>query len=368
MYRTILIFFILFSVNAYSQTSVYEVNLLDDSVHGSCDTLCSFRDAIIAAADDAGPSQIIFNVSVTGTIVLSNSLNLNSSNLEIIGPGPDILTISGNNNFRVLNITSVNISVSGLTITNGAGVPSGAGISITANNTILENLRIINNTATIEAAGINAFFASATLRNCEISGNTAPAAAGMKINGGVNNDILLENVTISGNAGGNSNESGIAIFTNNSQNVTLRYVTVAANSGSISAATFAGVGNTVIEASIFADNLDTDQDIDLINNVTVNNSILESLNGTVIGMNNITGQDPKLSALTFVAGSVTKVHSIIDAASVAYNHVDINIGDAQCGMGVTQDQTGFPRPIGASCDAGAFELDFVDMLFKNSFE
>src|SRR5215207_5417958 len=72
-------------------------------------TQCRLRDAI---ADAASGDSI--NVSVSGTIVLSNGALAISKNLSISGPGPSALTVSGNQASQVVTVTgTANVSFVG---------------------------------------------------------------------------------------------------------------------------------------------------------------------------------------------------------------------------------------------------------------
>ncbi len=354
-------------------SAIYTVNSLADPGTGGCDlSECTLREAI-SASSSAGADTIVFDAATTGTIVLTSQLLINFNDLQILGPGPEKITVSGNDVTRVLEISNSNVVIKGLTIANGNSsnaliTPAGAGIYINTNaNPVLENLRVIDNFTVSIIGGVYFAFSGGIIRNSEISGNTSIRLSGLGINGGAGHDVLVENVTISGNTGSTS-ESGIGVVANTEQNVTIRYITVANNMGSPNAALFNGPGTIRVEASIFADNLTTNDFASLATNFSINNSIIESTSSGVIGVNNIVGQDPKLSPLGSVSGSVQQVHAIAND-SIALNHIDIQLGDARCGTDVMIDQTGFPRPTGISCDAGAFESAFLaEPVFKNGFE
>ena len=125
-------------------------NLTDDD-DGSCsDGDCSLREAI----DSAGAGDTI-NFGVTGTITLGGTRLYIDKNMTITGPGADLLSIDGDGASRIFEIYgSYNVSISGLTLTNG--LDDGGGIS--------------NSEATL------------TLSNCVISGNSG------SYGGGIHND------------------------------------------------------------------------------------------------------------------------------------------------------------------------------------
>ncbi len=356
-----------------SLSATYTVNSLADPGSGGCNvTECTLREAI-SASSGAGADTIVFNAGTTGTIVLASQLFINFNDLQILGPGPEKITISGNDATRVFRIFNSNVVIKGLTIADGNSLSDtlnhlGAGIYVSnGGSPVLEDLRVINSFSDSLGGGVYFFFAGGTIRNCEISGNTAARQSGLGINGNTGHDVLVENVTISGNIG-NQAESGIGTLANIGQNITIRYITVANNMGSPSGAIFSGSGTTTIEGSIFADNSATNDFSAFATDFSINNSIIETTVSDFTGANNIIGQDPGLLALGSVSGSFQQVHATTNG-SIAWDHVDTATGDAQCGTGVTTDQTGFPRPTGSSCDAGAFESTFLgDPIFNNSFE
>ena len=74
----------------------------------------SLREAITQVAAVAA---ITFAPGLTGTITLtSGELVVGNTNLSIIGPGANLLSISGNNASRVFNIRAGSLNLSGLTI------------------------------------------------------------------------------------------------------------------------------------------------------------------------------------------------------------------------------------------------------------
>src|SRR5262245_33598749 len=79
----------------------------------------SLRQAVTDNNGLSGGNTIIFSNTVTGTITLTTGELAIGTNLTIIGPGPDVLTISGNNASRVFNISGGTVAISGLTVANG---------------------------------------------------------------------------------------------------------------------------------------------------------------------------------------------------------------------------------------------------------
>jgi len=78
----------------------------------------SLRAALSAATNG---NTIVFATNLTGGITLTTGELLVSQSVSIIGPGPGILAVDGHAASRVFHITNAaTVSISGLTITNGA--------------------------------------------------------------------------------------------------------------------------------------------------------------------------------------------------------------------------------------------------------
>jgi len=74
---------------------------------------------VILDASPADNDVVTFATNVTGTIVLTNGELAISKDITIIGPGATQLAIDGNRNGLVFDFKAGNITVSGLTISNG---------------------------------------------------------------------------------------------------------------------------------------------------------------------------------------------------------------------------------------------------------
>ncbi|MBI3866960.1 MAG: right-handed parallel beta-helix repeat-containing protein [Verrucomicrobia bacterium] len=105
----------------------------------------SLRDAVAAARDG---DEIHF--AVDGTIMLTSGELLIERSIQIVGPGPDRLAISGNHTSRVLNISSGTVAIRGLAIRDGTApagpFTQGGGVSNAA-ELLLSNCIIAGNTA-----------------------------------------------------------------------------------------------------------------------------------------------------------------------------------------------------------------------------
>src|SRR5262245_38940102 len=102
-----------------SAANITVTNLEDGAANagncpGTTDPTCRLRDASAKAA--AGDTV---TCPVSGTILPNSGELVISKNLTISGPGANLLTVSGNQLYRVFRITGGTVAISGLTIANG---------------------------------------------------------------------------------------------------------------------------------------------------------------------------------------------------------------------------------------------------------
>ena len=142
------------------------------------------RYAINTANSNADLSnQIVFQAGLAGTISLTRGPLAVNKNLRITGPGEDVLTVSGNHQSGVFDITADPraqvVAISGLTIADGTGVTVG-GVNV--------------------GGGIYNDHAQLTLSHCTITGNSTSGAFGN--GGGVNSQgtLILDSCAVSGNS------------------------------------------------------------------------------------------------------------------------------------------------------------------------
>jgi CSLREA domain-containing protein len=152
--------------NAQSGATLRVTNTFDhdDGTCGLSD--CTLREAINAANTLAGDNVITFAPGVTGTIQLSAALPNLSTNVNVQGPGANVLTVRRDTggNYRIFTIgngttSGPTVSMSGLTITNGqltaGSYPASAGGGIESENAcLLSNCIISGNSAVYLGAAI----------------------------------------------------------------------------------------------------------------------------------------------------------------------------------------------------------------------
>ena len=165
---------------AGARAATLTVNTTADSSDSSCGSTCSLRDAINQANSDNSGDTIQFNSSLDGgTITLGSALPAINANITITGPGANLLTISGNNNFSVGSVftisSGVTASIGELTIANG-GASNGGGI-LNAGTLNLVWAALSGNTATADGGGVHS---SGTLNvyDSTFTGNSANSGSG----------------------------------------------------------------------------------------------------------------------------------------------------------------------------------------------
>jgi len=195
----------------------------------------SLMQAVLDANNNVGADTILFAANVRGTI--NNNATLTpTETLTIIGPGPDLLTITSGGSGRVIFIdatsgnsfTFTGLTISGGYISSGAGAgifarggeliiknciiednvdsysnSGGGGIYATIINVYIENSLIENNTSNLAGAGMSLAASSITvIKNSSIINNTVGSSSANWGGGGIylSGILSLENCTISGNS------------------------------------------------------------------------------------------------------------------------------------------------------------------------
>ncbi len=131
------------------------------------------------------------------------------SNITIIGPGQNLLTIDAGGQSRVMNFYRSTATLEGLSITGGNNVNFGSGIYSSESNLTITGCMISGNTATYSGGGISSFGGILTLINSVISDNTANYYGGGVLVSG-NGVLTAANSTFSKNAA-NSGGGGVYV-------------------------------------------------------------------------------------------------------------------------------------------------------------
>jgi CSLREA domain-containing protein len=388
--------------------ATWTVTKTADTNDGACDSDCSLREAIAAAASG---DTIVFDASLSGgTITLGTTLTL-SKNVTIDGSALAVpITIDGANTYRVFYVNSgVAATLSGLTIAHGYTSGNGGGIynqgmltvmssTISANRTsgggrygggifnagsstlIVRSSTFMGNrtddrggaiynaagTLTVAdstftgniagyGAGVYSWVATATLNNSTFSGNSALSMGGVYNNWG---GMTVSNCTFSGNS---------ATGTGNGQGIGGGFVSD--GRATVLNSTFSGNSAAAAGGGFFYSKTYTFSTLTLINTVIANspaggdcytiagaintnlNNLVEDGSCSANGINFKTG-DPQLGPLADNGGP-TWTFALLSGSPA------LDAGDnATCAAPPVsgKDQRGEPRNDG-QCDIGAFELN-----------
>ncbi|MBI3649507.1 MAG: HYR domain-containing protein [Acidobacteria bacterium] len=350
--------------------ALFTVSSLSDSGAGS------LRQAILDANATAGADTIDFQDELFGTITLtSGQLPAITEDLTITGPGPQLLTISGNNASRVFEVASgISVTLSGLTISNGT-VAVGVGLanhSVSAvggglaNNGVsvvggglynnggtlmISTCTLSNNAASGgDGGGLYSNGGAVSIVNSTLSNNSASLGGGVAVGGGT---LTILNSTLSGNSASSSG-GGIHINggTANLSNTTLANNSASSSGGGIrneSAGTL-NIKNSIVANSPSGGNVS--------NGGTINASgVNYSTDNSFAGLTQVTAAQLNLGPLQD-NGGLTFTHALLNG-SVAIDAVS-DCTDLSSNA-VTTDQRGVSRPVdgnsdnNALCDAGAYE-------------
>ena len=130
--------------------AVFVVDTLQD-VANPANGAMSLRKAITSANAVNGVSLITFADTLSGTMTLNGTaLPTLTKSIDVIGPGADVLTISGNNLSQIFaaNKAGTTVTLAGMTLTNGKATTNGGAISITSANGVLYDVVVKNSETT----------------------------------------------------------------------------------------------------------------------------------------------------------------------------------------------------------------------------
>jgi CSLREA domain-containing protein len=358
---------------AASQSSIVVNTLTDDN---AVNTLCSLREAITAAANNAAYqgctagsiagtdviqfSSSLFSSGTMQTISIATALPNLSSNLEISGPGANLLTIqrTGSASYSVFEVSNGGTAtIRNLAITGGSVNANGGGI-FNQGTLTADGLWVYNNFSNGQGGGIRNS-GTMTLRNSTISGNTASVNGGGISNQGT---MQLYNNTVSGNtststsanAGGGGIESG-----GNQSSITLHNNTITLNVAQVAgrAGVYVPNGTLTIANNIIAGNVvgaSNTNNCSFGGTVTNNGNNLE--NGTTCGWGstngNLSSANANLGSLAYNGGT-TQTHRP-GTGSAALDAGNNTICATVSGVN-NQDQRSYTRPVNTTCDIGSVE-------------
>lgn len=408
-----------YPANAAMADQTYVVTTTGDP--GPAGTL-SLRQAVELANAAVG-NTVQFDPSLFGsTITLADGeIAITQTLTMIVGPGSNLLTVSGDDKSRIFNISGGSylnpVLISGLTLAHGRAydveggaikvtgrlalfnsvissstASRGGGLSVSGGILDIRSSTIDGNGATAYGGGIYAFYNSdLEIENCTISGNTAGLSGGgifssyghsltldhslvsfnslghpsgiSQSGGGIalkNSPAYVVNSTISGNFSPDGGGGGISI-SNVTYPTTINYSTIAENAtstGSDNGIYAVGGANNTITHSILANNFSAANDDDLAGTFEVDYSLIRNRGGAVItGTGSLFGFDPELGPLRANGGPTL---TMLPAATSP-------VIDSLSGGGPSSDQRYLPR--GELADMGAVERQYPEvMIFGDGFD
>jgi hypothetical protein len=185
---------------------------------------------------------INFDPSLRGTITLTSGELRVGGNVKIEGPGSDKLSISGNHATRVLELlTGADVSIQGLTITNGVANAPGSGVNLVGGGGIF-----VAHNATLALTGsvVAGNIGNSTSATAASPGLVAGTGGGI-FNAGtltLTDDVISGNTANTGSAldviGGQVNAAGGGIFNRRDATLTLVRTTVTNNTANTGASSF----------------------------------------------------------------------------------------------------------------------------------
>jgi putative cofactor-binding repeat protein len=166
-------------------------------------------------------NRIVFQPDLAGTITLTHGPLVITKNLEIDGPGQDVLTVSGNHQSGVFNITNdpraQDVRFFDLTVADGTGIinpfsgaPEGGGIRNAHASLTLTRVTVMGNTVSgnnsVFGGGIYNATGTLTLNASSVTNNREEAAHGFGEGGGIYSiglgaDVTLTDSLVDGNVG-----------------------------------------------------------------------------------------------------------------------------------------------------------------------
>jgi hypothetical protein len=313
------------------QAQVYPVYFTTDSGGGS------LRAALIEA-NQYGGSTIAFET--TGTITLASPLPAIGRDVQVLGPGASVLTISGDRANQVFDVDNgVTATIAGLTVADGfdtyGGGISNAGALTVTDSTISDNVAL-------DAGGGILNIGTLTVIDSTVSGDRAALYGGGIANGGT---VTITNTTFSGNA---ASEGGgiysLAVLTVNDS-------TLSGNSATSSGGGIAALGRATNLANtiIAANTAPTGPDVGGIVASLGNNLIGNPSGGSGFVASDLLNVNPLLGPLQDNGGPTQTISLLPGSPAIDAGN------NALLPVGVASDQRGSPRVVNVHLDIGAFE-------------
>jgi hypothetical protein len=347
------------------------------SPNGSTWTCSTLRAAMTEANRLGGPNTI--SLPARTYQVSSTALPIIANNAAFIGGGARNTRVQGDGkSFRVFSVgAGQTVSMTGLTVADGAALsdndPAGGNILVTTGASLsLDHMHITGGTAQL-GGGIGSSGGHVTVAHSLVDHNTARANANGAngVGGGITSVgaraavavLDVSDSTIAFNTA--LRAGGIAEGGNTSDSTSLERVTLARNTatGANPGGLLSVLGATTVHASIVADNTGVVPNAAAVVPAPSNCQVAALTDGganveypvTDCGFSLASDRraDPLLSSELQSAGGQTDVLTIPGTSPA------VDLSPTCPGSAPIVDQRDLARPIGAGCDAGAYEGDFV---------
>jgi Ca2+-binding RTX toxin-like protein len=351
---------------ATAQAADFTVSNLNDAGPGS------LRQAVLDANTNPGSDRVLFQSGLTGQITLNTGELQITDGVEVVGPGPDKLTVSANNLSRIFNVNPTfassfpPVSISGLKMTGGNSGDGGA-IGSKYTDLTVANAVISDNISSSFGGGIATIAGKLTVRSSTINGNTSNSGGGgiFHEGGTTGTGVTIESSTITGNKTTSSFAAGGGVHFRNASSphtasLTIQSTTISGNyagstvygGGGLYA--YGGTTKSLVNTIVGDNTAPVNPDVVVpASSLSATFSLIENPTGaTITDGPNITGQDPKLEGLANNGGPTP-------TQALAPGSPAIDQGRAS---GV--DQRGAPRPFNFAgvalagdndADIGAYE-------------
>ncbi len=202
----------------------YTVNSIGDASDantgdGKCETTtpgeCTLRAAIEQANADGVATTI--NITAAGVITLSSNLPSITTDLTVVGPGADRLTIHGADSYQPFYIAyGRTVVISGLTLTRARAYYGGA--IVNWGKLTISTCTVSYNTAESNGGGIHNYAGALVIKASTISNNLSYHSGGgiynLSGNLTIESSIISSNVVSGTGSGGGIASSGILTVTN----------------------------------------------------------------------------------------------------------------------------------------------------------
>ncbi len=316
-------------------------------------------------------SSSVSGNTVTGTLSITASgggifsvgtVNLNSSTVSgnTANLGTGFQPLGGGIAAYGGTVTLNNSTVSGNSTAHGGGIYNAS------STVILNSSSVSGNTASTGGGGISNNQGTITLTNSTVSGNSAALGGGF-INANAGAVITLTNSTVSGNSASNIPFGDGGGIYNEGETVILNSSTVSGNSASGDGGGIGGgPAGVTLKNSIVANNTPSGSNCAFTITSLGHNLDSDGSCGLspVDPLYDLPNTNPQLAPLANYGGP-TETHALCTVANPPHAScvdaspaIDTGVptADPDCSGGNDFDQRGVPRPQGAACDIGAYEV------------